>query len=242
LNLVIDIGNTRAKIAAFEKGELLEEIVTSKSSLGALPAFLDKYCFEKGICSSVAGLAPRVSKLLSSLSFPMLILNGETSLPVHDVYGTPHNLGSDRLAAVFGACGQFPGKDILLVDAGTCITYEFITADGRYRGGNIAPGLSMRLKAMHAYTYLLPLVSKDGDVPLLGYDTDTAMRAGVVNGIQYEIEGYIRRFRRNYPSLLVFLTGGDEFRFDESLKSIIFADKYVVPKGLNRILEYNDTI
>lgn len=229
-------------MAAFENGEMLELVVGSKRSLKELSAFVSKHKFSRGILSSVAGITEEVDRRLSELPFPVLRLVGATSLPIHDLYHTPHNLGTDRLAAVFGACGQYPHRDILLIDAGTCITYEFISSTEGYVGGNIAPGLEMRLKSMHAYTYLLPLVPREGDAPLLGYDTDTAMRAGVVNGIQFEIEGYIERFRRKYPSLLVFLTGGDEFNFADNIKSIIFADKYVVPKGLNRILEYNDTI
>ena len=144
------------------------------------------------------------------------------------------------MAAVVGAYEQFPGKDILVIDAGTCITYEFIDAAGRYHGGNISPGVQMRFKALHEFTGRLPLVCREGRRLSLGKDTDTAMREGVLKGMEYEISGYIMAMKHKYPELLVFLTGGDEFSFDTNLKSIIFADRFLVLKGLNRILNYNN--
>ena len=133
-----------------------------------------------------------------------------------------------------------PSHDLLIIDAGTCITYEFVTAAGEYLGGNISPGLDMRLKALHEHTARLPLIAQEGPTPAIGCDTETAIRAGVVHGIRLEIEGYIRQYQEKYPGLFVFLTGGTCFDFDSRLKNCIFADKYLVPRGLNRILEYND--
>ena len=135
-----------------------------------------------------------------------------------------------------------PGKDLLVIDAGTCLTYEFIDAQGNYHGGNIAPGKLMRFKALHSYTAKLPLIEAEGNIPELGYNTETAIRSGVIKGMEFEISGYITHLQKKYPELLVFLTGGDEFSFDTNLKNIIFADKFLVLKGLNRILEYNDKI
>ena len=128
---------------------------------------------------------------------------------------------------------------MLIIDAGTCITYEVIDAQGNYWGGNIAPGMQMRLHALHEHTARLPLVSAEGPVPGMGYDTETAIRSGVLRGMKYEIEGYIKSMRAKYPKLLVFLTGGDKINFDSKIKNIIFADKYIVPRGLNKILDYN---
>ncbi|MDR2860026.1 MAG: type III pantothenate kinase, partial [Mediterranea sp.] len=126
-----------------------------------------------------------------------------------------------------------------VIDAGTAITYEFIDAKGQYHGGNISPGMQMRFKALHHYTERLPLIQSDGDAPPVGVSTETAIRSGVLKGIEYEMMGYITKFRDKYPDLLVFLTGGDAFSFDTRVKSIIFADKFLVLKGLNRILNYN---
>ena len=178
--------------------------------------------------------------LSAALAMPVLYVTGQTPAPVAVLYRTPATLGPDRLAAVVGAVTLQPGRPLLVVDAGTCVTYELVDAAGRYVGGNISPGLDMRLSALREHTARLPLVAPMGDIPAMGYDTETAIRAGVVRGIQFEIEGYIRHYREKYPDLFVFLTGGNRLNFDTRLKNCIFADKYLVPRGLDRILEYND--
>ncbi len=240
MNLVIDIGNTVAKLAAFDGSSLIEVAYDSNRTLEHLSEFSRKYTFTKGIVATVIDLNEQAEAELSALPVPLLRLDEHTPLPVKNLYETPHTLGYDRMAAVVGANGQCPGRDILVVDAGTCITYEFIDASGCYRGGNISPGLQMRFKALHRFTGRLPLVSPEGRCLPLGKDTDTAIRAGVLCGMKYEISGYITELKHKYPELLVFLTGGDEFSFDTSIKNIIFADKFLVLKGLNRILIYNN--
>ena len=142
-------------------------------------------------------------------------------------YRTPHTLGVDRLAAVLGARSLQPQGHLLVIDAGTCITFDVLLADGRYIGGNISPGLSMRLAAMHAHTARLPLVDAQGELPLLGLDTPTALR-----GIAYEIEGYVRRLREEYGAISTFLTGGNRSDFPVSAESCTFADEYLVARGL----------
>jgi len=240
VNLIIDIGNTLAKLVAFDGNTPVEEIRTPNTTLEALPAFLNKYSFERGIMGTVFDITPEAERLLSSLPFPMLRLNANTPIPVRNRYRTPQTLGADRLAAAVGAHMQHPNRNILVIDAGTCITYEFIDTEGNYWGGNIAPGMQMRLKALHAYTARLPLIEPEGDTPDFGYDTETAMRSGVIQGMKFEIEGYIKHFQQKYPNLLVFLTGGDNLNFDSKIKNIIFADKFIVPRGLNRILAFNN--
>ena len=148
----------------------------------------------------------------------------------------------DRLAAVVGANYLSPGRNLLVVDAGTALTYEFIDAEGNYWGGNISPGIYTRFKTLNACCDKLPLIERKGETPEFGFDTETAIRAGVIRGIEFEIIGYITLLQKKYPDLLVFLTGGDKFSFDTNLKSIIFADRFLVLKGLNRILSYNDKL
>ncbi|MCM1107716.1 MAG: type III pantothenate kinase [Clostridium sp.] len=240
MNLVIDIGNTRAKLVAFEGCEPVEEVRTSNTTLEALPAFLHKHTFSHGILGSVIDIMPEAARQLDAIPFPMLRLDWQTPIPIRNGYATPQRLGADRLAAAVGAYSQRPGNDILIIDAGTCITYDFIDAGGCYRGGNIAPGLHMRLKALHAYTAKLPLVEAQGEVPMIGRDTETAIRSGVIEGMRFEMEGYIRHFKEKYPRLLIFLTGGDYINFDSTIKSIIFVDNFIVPKGLNCILRFNN--
>lgn len=240
MNLVIDIGNTVAKLAAFEEGTLKEVLYDSNRTLERLPEFCCKHVFGRAILATVVDLEREVEERLAELACPLLRLDADTPLPVENCYETPRTLGYDRMAAVVGAWVQAPGRDLLVIDAGTCITYEFIDAGGRYQGGNISPGLQMRFKALHNFTGRLPLVAREGREIFPGKDTETAIRSGVLEGIQYEMEGYIRTMKHKYPELLVFLTGGDEFSFDTKLKNIIFADKYLLLKGLNRILEYNN--
>lgn len=237
--MIIDIGNTVAKLVAFDGDEPIEEIRTCNDSLSALGAFATKYAFTHGIVGTVKGLTAEAEEQLRSLKIPILRFSPQTPVPITNRYKSPETLGADRLAAAVGASSLKPGKDLLIIDAGTCVTYEVIDAKGNYWGGNIAPGMQMRLRSLNEFTAKLPLVSAEGDVPGMGYDTETAIRSGVLRGMKYEIEGYIRSMRRKYPHLLVFLTGGDKINFDTTIKSIIFADKFIVPRGLNKILDYN---
>lgn len=239
MKLIIDIGNTVAKLVAFDGDEPVEEIRTCNDSLSALGAFATKYAFTHGIVGTVKGLTVEAEEQLRSLKIPILRFSPQTPVPITNRYKSPETLGADRLAAAVGASSLKPGKDLLIIDAGTCVTYEVIDAKGNYWGGNIAPGMQMRLRSLNEFTAKLPLVSAEGDVPGMGYDTETAIRSGVLRGMKYEIEGYIRSMRRKYPHLLVFLTGGDKINFDTTIKSIIFADKFIVPRGLNKILDYN---
>ena len=187
MNLVIDIGNTIAKIAVFRDGSIVEIFYDSNQTLEQLPDICAKYPIDKAIVATVIDLGERVLAQLAHLPVPLLWLDEKTPLPVENLYETPQTLGYDRMAAVVGANEQFPGKDILVVDAGTCITYEFIDAAGRYHGGNISPGVQMRFKALHEFTGRLPLVVREGRRLPLGKDTDTAMREGVLKGMEYEI-------------------------------------------------------
>lgn len=242
MNLIIDIGNTSTKLAVFEKDNLKEIFYDSNQSLDSINKILKKYRIEKSIVSSVINDKEEIKKQIFNLPGKVLTLTHTTPIPIKNSYKTPATLGLDRIAAVVGASYIYPNKDILVIDAGTAITYELINAEGCYLGGNISPGIQMRFKALNAFTDRLPLINKDGIIPIMGYDTETAIRSGVIKGVELEILGYIHLIKNNYPDLLVFLTGGDEFSFDTNLKSIIFADRFLVLKGLNRILNYNDKI
>ena len=221
MNLIIDIGNSVAKLAIFDKGELVEVFRGSNHSLDCLPMLCSRYPLRRGIIASVITLSNTIRRQLERLPFTIIELSHETPVPITNLYKTPQTLGMDRLAAVVAASWLKPGHDVLVIDAGTCVTYDFIDADGAYHGGNISPGMRMRFKALNIFTDKLPKVNAKGEVPM---------------------RGYITHLQKNYPGLLVFLTGGDEFSFDTKLKSIIFADRFLVLKGLNRILSYNDKL
>jgi type III pantothenate kinase len=167
-------------------------------------------------------------------------MSAHLQLPFRIAYKTPETLGADRVAAAAEAWCQQPGRDLLVIDMGTAITYDMITSQGIYLGGNIAPGIDMRFKALNHYTGKLPLVSKDGERVNIGDTTDTAIREGVLQGVSYEIKGYIETYKNKYPHLLVFLTGGDTKFLDNRTKSRTFADSLLVLKGLNRILTLNE--
>lgn len=242
MNLIIDIGNSTCKLAVFHQGEMIEVLRCSHHFQTELTMLCDKHPIRQGIISSVISLNDEIHSLIHSCPFPILEFNYKTPIPIKNLYQTPETLGMDRLAAVIAAQHIHPNRQILIIDAGTCITYDIIDELGQYHGGNISPGMEMRLKSLHTFTDKLPKVQANGEIPQYGYSTETAIRAGVIRGIEYEMSGYIRQLQKNYPELLVFLTGGNEFSFETNLKNTIFADGFLVLKGLNRILEHNETL
>lgn len=238
MNLVVDIGNTTVKAAVFAGNEMVDYKREDGQGISIVKDLAEKYDIDKCIISSTVNIEESKKQELNNLGCEVEYLNSKTPLPIRNLYRTPETLGTDRLAGVVGAYDAMPGKDILVIDMGTAITYDIINAKGEYLGGNISPGITMRLKALHNQTAKLPLVEADGDRPEIGYDTDTAIRCGVTNGVKYEIEGFISAQIVKYPYLLIFLTGGDGFDFDECIKKRIFVDRFLVLKGLNRILNH----
>ncbi len=239
MNLCIDQGNTRAKIGIFDSGGLLEVLFFENLTAKDLSELIKQKNIQKGILSSVKKEDPEIMEILKKLPFFMEFTH-QTVLPVQNLYATPETLGKDRLAGVVGAFALKPDNDILVVDAGTAITYDFLSAKGEYLGGTIAPGINMRFSALNRFTGKLPLVSSEGQIPLLGKTTDEAIRAGVVNGVLFEIQQYEIELGKKYPQLLVFLTGGDCFFLAEKLKNPIFANQNLVLIGLNRLIEVNN--
>ncbi len=242
MNLVIDIGNTAAKIAVFDGEELIDISYEPQHSLDSLKEISQRFPLRQGIIASVISLTDVMLQQLNGLNIRLIHLTAKTPIPINNLYKTPQTLGVDRLAAVVAAHTSSPQLDALVIDAGTCITYDYINKNGDYLGGNISPGVNMRLKALHAFTDKLPLISPEGEILEWGNTTETAIRAGVIHGIQQEMEGYIQLAEKRSTNLSVFLTGGDSVYFDTIKKNTIFADKYLVLKGLNRILSYNDTL
>ncbi|MDD4992730.1 MAG: type III pantothenate kinase [Paludibacter sp.] len=239
MNLCIDQGNTSTKIGVFDQDVLIETAVFDEFGENELSQLFTKFPINASILSSVRLVDQQFLEYLKSISPFFIELSHDTSIPVVNAYETPETLGKDRLAAVVGASFLKQGNDILVIDAGTAVTYDFVDSNSVYHGGNIAPGLNMRLRAMHDFTQKLPLVEPVTDTPMLGKDTQSALAAGALNGIIFEIEGYINHLKIKYPQLLVFLTGGSTFYFISKLKNAIFAERNLVLIGLNRILQYN---
>ena len=199
VNLVIDIGNTVAKLAVFDGDKVVEVLRGSNHSLDWLSMLCNKYPIERGIIASVITLSNTIRRQLAGVPFEIIELNHLTPIPIRNLYKTPETLGMDRLAAVVGANYLSPGRNLLVVDAGTALTYEFIDAEGNYWGGNISPGIYTRFKTLNACCDKLPLIERKGETPEFGFDTETAIRAGVIRGIEFEIIGYITLLQKKYP-------------------------------------------
>jgi type III pantothenate kinase len=240
MNIVIDQGNTVGKLAVFNAGEMLMRFVETELSTEILHSIFEKYPqITHGILSSVAKYNPDIPAFLFKKLKTFIILSSETPLPIKNKYFTKDSLGYDRIADAVGAFSNFPGVNVLVIDAGTAITIDLLTAKGEFYGGNISPGLDLRLRALHDFTKKLPKVEKKSEFPLLGKTTEEAILAGVLNGVIFELDGYIDTLKAQYPDLKIIFTGGDTKYFDKKLKNSIFADSFLNLTGLNRILEYN---
>ena len=239
MNLVIDVGNTYTKLAWFEQGRLIETVRMDPGVWKNIHKLIEEQPPQFILLSVTGVIDPALTIAVKNNKAQLLILDHTTRLPFEIIYQTPETLGYDRIAAAAGACYICPYCNVMIVDMGTAITIDFITAEGRYLGGNISPGLQTRFRSLHEYTAKLPLVVKDSEFPIFGSDTRTAIVAGVQQGIIYEINSYIDEFTRKYPACEFIITGGDAGFFVSKLKRPIFAIPDLVLKGLNYILEYN---
>ena len=193
----------------------------------------------KAILSAVKVVDQEIIQFLSGNFNYFLELDQQTELPIENLYETPETLGKDRIAAAVGANELFPDQNLLIIDAGTAITYDLVSEKNQFIGGNISPGLEMRFKALNQFTGKLPLINYSDEFQLIGRNTTDAIRAGVQNGMRYEIDQTIAIFNRNYQNLQIIMTGGDSNFFDKKLNYSIFVHFNLTLIGLNRILEYN---
>jgi type III pantothenate kinase len=239
MNLVVDYGNSSAKVAIFIQQLLLEKHTFNE--MDELQQFLQKTVADKFIISSVNADAVHISNWAIHAK-QKLILTHALPLPITILYSTPTTLGVDRIAGVCGARQLFPKDDCLVIDAGTCITYDFLDAAGNYHGGSISPGMIIRFKSVHTFTAKLPLVNPIEQPELVGHSTETSIQSGVIYGVTAEIEGIIDRYQKKYPHLRVILCGGDAPFFENKLKASIFASPDLVLLGLNSVLIHNESI
>jgi type III pantothenate kinase len=242
LDIAIDVGNTRTKTGVFEAGRMLEKSNFDHGDLDAIRKVCQKWQIQNAIVSNTGHLFFEMDDL--PVRRNKILLSHETSLPIVNLYHTPETLGKDRIASVVGAWSMFPNQASFVIDAGTCVTYDLIDEKGFYQGGNIAPGLNMRYKAMHNFTHALPLVTNEEayeegtDYPFLGRKTETALRLGGQVGMKYEMEGYIRALQTKFKQINIILTGGDAVFFDEFVKTKIFVIPDLVLTGLEGILRF----
>lgn len=236
MNLVIDKGNSRTKAAVFTEAKLKEKFLFTSTE--ELKTFLSQTPVEHVLVSSVVDPPETVLDWVSA-SGKKLGLSASLPLPVMLRYATPSTLGVDRIAAACGALELLPARNCLVIDAGTCINYEFLDSKGNYHGGAISPGIKIRFEAMHKFTARLPLLSPATNVPLIGDSTERCMQSGVMNGVVAEVEGIIKQYEIRFPDLGVILCGGDAPFFENNLKHSIFVAPDLVLIGLNRILRHN---
>lgn len=237
LNLTIDQGNSSAKIAVWDGSELVDQEDLKQLLPEHLQRVAEQFRPSRALCCSVTGNGKKMARLLHSYGVSARELSHDMPMPLVIDYATPHTLGEDRIAAAVGAWSLFPGQNSLVVDVGTAATYDLVSADGHFRGGNIAPGIGMRLRSLHSFTARLPEVSGYGEIPLFGTDTATAMRAGAVRGVVAEIAYY--RARLGADTRIV-LTGGWARHVSEFLDFDVTVDPCLVTKGLLSILLYNE--
>lgn len=238
-HLCIDWGNSRLKVGIFIGDKLEEEFnLSHEEGMNRLLGLVVNYKPDAGILSSVTQLP---GDLVGALSAEMrfIHLNNNTLLPFMNAYQSPNTLGSDRLALVAGVQALYPNETSLVVSVGTAITYNFLQRGHIFRGGNIMPGVALRLKSLQEHTSQLPLVSENGESSLLGFNTESGIRSGVLWGIAAEIEGMLNFYKEQYSCFNSVLTGGDLSLFATKFKSKIFADPQILLKGLNLILKYN---
>jgi type III pantothenate kinase len=237
MNMTIDAGNSTIKVGLFTDTGLSE--VYLQASVHQLTELVQKYAISNIIISSVKEEAESIRQHLLPFVQNICILDHLLPVPLINEYETPHTLGKDRLAAVAGAKTLHPERDCLVVDIGTCITYDCITADDHYLGGSISPGLHMRLKALHTFTARLPFIEPEPETKLIGKNTRDAILSGVMYGITAEIEGIMHIYQTKFPEIDVIFCGGDALFFESKIKQRIFVMPELVLIGLNRILEYN---
>ena len=240
MNLVIDIGNTKVKVAVFELDTIITAVVCEEINLvKELKRISNQYAFKRSIVSSVKDINEEYLEELQKLPF-LIILNTDTPLPFKNLYATPATLGNDRIALAAASVCIHPFKNTLVIDAGTCITYDFINAKNEYLGGAISPGIAMRYKSLHQYTGNLPLLSKNEEFNIIGTSTKSSIHSGIINGISCEIKGVIAQYKQDFGDLTIVLTGGDTKFLSKQLKNSIFAHQNFLLRGLNKILTFNN--
>ncbi len=240
MNLAVDIGNSLVKAAVFDDGQAVETFRSKAADKRFFDGIFQSYPdIDAAILVSSGPGEAEAEELLVSRTERFLKFGPDVKVPIKNLYETPETLGCDRLAAAVGADLLYPESNILIVDFGTAITIDLVTAAGEFKGGNISPGAMTRFRALHDYTSKLPLRSLSDDTMLISTNSNQAVESGVINGIVYEIEGYITRLSQDYEDLKIIFTGGDGNFFAKRLKNTIFAIYDLVVYGLNRILEYN---
>ncbi len=238
MNLILDVGNSLLKIALFEKSELIQKFKFSDNYKRNIEDIISNYKVTHSIISNVGRIDDSIINILKE-STNLLLVSNQLKIPFKNLYKSKNTLGQDRLALVSAAAFNFPKENVLIVDVGSCITYDFKNNNNEYLGGGISPGISMRFKSLNTFTSNLPLIDFDSIYQLIGNDTKNSINSGVVNGIISEINGIIQQYREKFKNIRIILTGGDSNFLLKRIKNTIFADQNFLLIGLNKLLEDN---
>lgn len=238
MNLTIDVGNNQTKVGVFDGNEMIFFQQYAPLTLEGVKTLFEKHSIKNAIIADVAFYDEDIDLLLKQKS-NFIKLSHTTKMPVALKYLTPETLGKDRIATAAAAVDMFPENNSLVIDAGTSITYDIITAENEFLGGSISPGISMRFKALHNFTARLPLMKKQPIDYITGKNTSESILSGVINGTTGEMAYIIDAYQKKYQNLQVLLTGGDAAFFETRLNYKIFVVPNLVLRGLNKILNYN---
>ncbi|MBT4775262.1 MAG: type III pantothenate kinase [Crocinitomicaceae bacterium] len=238
MNLIIDVGNTSTKVAAFDGKTLIKSEKYDRFDQSNIQNDFDITLFESAILSNVTDRNETLETFINTFKKGH-VLSDSSIIPFKNTYLTPDSLGQDRLANAAGLAVQFPSNNSLCIDLGTCMKFDFVDAEGNYRGGAISPGFNMRFKALNTFTDKLPFIDLQSTKKLIGNDTEESITSGVFNGMLAEINGIIRCYQEQFDEINIVLTGGDATFFENELKNTIFADAFFTLRGLNAILSVN---
>ncbi len=241
MNLIVDIGNSRVKIAVMKLSNVVWSSVCDSFTSDDVTSLLLKYKITQAIVCSTRGeeATQAVAQMLREVIKRVVVFDRSTPIPIKNSYSTPETLGRDRLAAAVGARILSKADNQLIIDMGTAITIDLVTAEGGFEGGVISPGVGMRFRALHEFTASLPKCAPTERVVEIARSTTDAIEQGVMRGVEYELRGYIDRIEKKYDKIDIIFTGGDAKYFDKQIKNAIFAPSELIFVGLNRILEYN---
>ncbi|RUT78156.1 type III pantothenate kinase [Ancylomarina longa] len=240
LHLIIDIGNTKTKTALFKQGKMILLEYSSDTEEKIIRAMIAEHPdIKHSIVSSVRDFPESLILLLKSHCRKVFFFDSHLPVPIENLYESKSTLGYDRLAACIGASGKYPNQNILVIDAGTAITFDFVNSQNQYIGGCISPGLEMRFKALNHFTKKLPLLSHKDEFSLIGKNTHDAILNGVQNGIVFEVDSYITKLKAKHTEFKVVITGGDAKFICHSIQNFSQLESDILLIGLNRILEFN---
>lgn len=239
--LVIDMGNTQIKAAVFEQNTLLKkEIIAYEDWQISLKKVIKKFSEISILVVASVGKLEKIDFLTLDSGLNVYFITRDSKFPFNNLYASPSTLGIDRMILASGAVLQFPKKNRLVIDAGTCITYDFIDSNDNYLGGAISPGIRLRYESLHNYTAKLPLLKKEKPIEIVGNSTLQSIHSGVINGVSFEIEGFINSVLNKNDNFIIILTGGDAVFLAERLKNTIFANSNFLLESLNQTFQYNN--